>query len=98
MAELLGQRSGGARRLRELLARPAPVLAPGAYDALSARLVEEAGFPAVYMTGFGTSAAYLGRPDVGPVSYTHLESFHERPNGLRSCGPPVDCFCGSRPD
>ena len=72
MAELLGQRSGGARRLRELLARPAPVLAPGAYDALSARLVEEAGFPAVYMTGFGTSAAYLGRPDVGLVTMSEM--------------------------
>ena len=41
--------------LRELLAGPEPVLAPGAYDALSARLVERAGFPAVYMTGFGAT-------------------------------------------
>ncbi len=38
---------------------------PGAYDALSARLVERAGFPAVYMTGFGVSAARLGLPDLG---------------------------------
>jgi 2-methylisocitrate lyase-like PEP mutase family enzyme len=38
---------------------------PGAYDALSARLVEQAGFPAVYMTGFGVSAARLGLPDLG---------------------------------
>ncbi|HUY61884.1 MAG TPA: isocitrate lyase/PEP mutase family protein, partial [Candidatus Dormibacteraeota bacterium] len=72
MAELLGHRSRGARRLRELLARPAPVLAPGAYDALSARLVEEAGFPAVYMTGFGTAASYLGRPDVGLVTMSEM--------------------------
>ena len=48
--------------LRELLAAARPVLAPGAYDALSARLVERAGFPAVYMTGFGASASLLGRP------------------------------------
>ena len=41
------------------------VLAPGCYDALGARLVEEAGFPAAYMTGFGTAASLLGRPDVG---------------------------------
>ena len=40
-------------------------MAPGAYDALSARLVEQAGFDAVYMTGFGTTASLLGRPDVG---------------------------------
>jgi carboxyvinyl-carboxyphosphonate phosphorylmutase len=52
-------------RLRELLARPEPLLAPGAYDALSARLVEQAGFDAVYMTGFGTTASLIGRPDVG---------------------------------
>ncbi|MGQ0576213.1 MAG: isocitrate lyase/PEP mutase family protein [Pseudonocardia sp.] len=52
-------------RLRALLAAPGPLTVPGAYDALSARLVEQAGFGAVYMTGFGTSAALLGRPDVG---------------------------------
>ncbi len=38
---------------------------PGCYDALGARLIEQAGFDAVYMTGFGTSAGLLGRPDVG---------------------------------
>jgi carboxyvinyl-carboxyphosphonate phosphorylmutase len=52
-------------RLRELLAGPGPVVAPGAYDALSARLVEQAGFDVVYMTGFGTTASLIGRPDVG---------------------------------
>src|SRR4051794_23644308 len=52
-------------RLRELLAGPAPLVAPGAYDALSARLVEQAGFDVVYMTGFGTTASLIGRPDVG---------------------------------
>jgi 2-methylisocitrate lyase-like PEP mutase family enzyme len=44
------------------------VVAPGAYDALSARLVELAGFDVVYMTGFGSTAALLGRPDVGLLS------------------------------
>jgi carboxyvinyl-carboxyphosphonate phosphorylmutase len=43
-------------------------VAPGAYDALSARLVEQAGFDAVYMTGFGSTAGLLGRPDVGLLS------------------------------
>lgn len=52
-------------RLRALLSSPEPLVAPGAYDALSARLVEQAGFDAVYMTGFGTTASLLGRPDVG---------------------------------
>jgi carboxyvinyl-carboxyphosphonate phosphorylmutase len=52
-------------RLRSLLVGGAPVLAPGAYDALSARLIEQAGFDCAYMTGFGTTASMLGRPDVG---------------------------------
>ena len=47
-------------------------MAPGAFDPLSARLVEEAGFPAVYMTGFGTSAALIGRPDVGLLTMTEM--------------------------
>src|ERR671937_2414450 len=61
-----------APTLRPLLERPEPVLAPGAYDALSARLIEAAGFPAVYMTGFGTAAARLGRPDVGLLGLTEM--------------------------
>src|SRR5438105_1194223 len=55
MSSFLKRQAGQAARLRELLARPEPVLAPGAFDALSARLIEAAGFPAVYMTGFGTA-------------------------------------------
>ncbi len=68
MGDLLTGPSQARSRLRELLAGPAPLVAPGAYDALSARLVEQAGFDAVYMTGFGTSASQLGRPDVGLLS------------------------------
>ena len=49
-----------------------PVLAPGCFDALGARLIEQAGFPAVYMTGFGTSAALIGRPDVGLLAMTEM--------------------------
>src|ERR1700712_2674853 len=55
----------GPARLRALLAGDGPLLAPGAYDALSARLIEQAGFDCAYMTGFGTTASLLGRPDVG---------------------------------
>jgi 2-methylisocitrate lyase-like PEP mutase family enzyme len=47
-------------------------MAPGAYDALSARLVEQAGFDAVYMTGFGTTASLIGRPDVGLLSAAEM--------------------------
>jgi carboxyvinyl-carboxyphosphonate phosphorylmutase len=65
MADLLGHPAPSRARLRELLAGPGPLVAPGAYDALSARLVEQAGFDVVYMTGFGTTASLIGRPDVG---------------------------------
>lgn len=59
-------------RLRELLAGPNLVVAPGAYDALSARLVAQAGFSAAYMTGFGTAASTLGQPDVGLVTMSEM--------------------------
>ena len=71
MADLM-QRNVGPGRLRELLEGPEPVLAPGAYDALTARLVEQAGFEAVYMTGFGTAASLLGRPDIGLLSFSEM--------------------------
>ena len=56
MAGLLGDGVSGGPNLAELLNSGEMVLAPGCYDALGARLVEEAGFPAAYMTGFGTAA------------------------------------------
>jgi carboxyvinyl-carboxyphosphonate phosphorylmutase len=72
MADLLAPRVPGPARLRELLAGDEIVVAPGAFDALSARLVEAAGFPAVYLTGFGTTASLLGRPDVGLLTMTEM--------------------------
>ena len=72
MTGFLADRVSGPSRLRELLASGEPVLAPGVYDALGARLVEEAGFGAVYMTGFGTAASLLGRPDVGLVTMPEM--------------------------
>ncbi len=61
-------------RLRELLAGPDLLVAPGAHDALSARLIAQAGFPAVYMTGFGTAASVLGQPDVGLLTMSEMVS------------------------
>jgi 2-methylisocitrate lyase-like PEP mutase family enzyme len=54
-----------AKRLRELLARPGPIVAPGIYDCLSAKVVEQAGFDAAFVTGAGVTASVLGYPDVG---------------------------------
>src|ERR1700733_14397306 len=53
-----------ANKLRALLKADAMVIAPGAYDGLTAMLVAQAGFPAVYMTGAGTSVSH-GYPDFG---------------------------------
>jgi carboxyvinyl-carboxyphosphonate phosphorylmutase len=61
-------------RLRELLSGPDLIIAPGAYDAFSARLIAQAGFPAVYMTGFGTAASVLGQPDVGLLTMSEMVS------------------------
>ena len=72
MTARLTRRPGGPARLRALLETGQTIVAPGAFDPLAARLVEEAGFPAVYMTGFGTSAALLGRPDVGLLTMTEM--------------------------
>ena len=72
MSDFLRGKRQNAPRLAELLRAQEPILAPGAYDALAARLIEQAGFPAVYMTGFGTSASLLGRPDVGLLTMSQM--------------------------
>jgi 2-methylisocitrate lyase-like PEP mutase family enzyme len=72
VGDLSGEPGAPRARLRELLAGPRPVVAPGAYDALSARLVEQAGFDVVYMTGFGSTASLIGRPDVGLLTGTEM--------------------------
>ena len=61
-----------ADSLKTLIAGGEIVMAPGAPDPLTARLVEQAGFPAVYMTGFGATASHLGLPDLGLMSQTEM--------------------------
>jgi 2-methylisocitrate lyase-like PEP mutase family enzyme len=58
-------------QLRARLARPGLVIAPGAYDGIGVRLIEQAGFEAAYMTGAGTSAA-RGYPDFGLLSMSEM--------------------------
>src|SRR3989442_15513079 len=53
------------QRLRQLVNRKQGLVVPGAYDGVSAKLVERAGFPVAYMTGYGVSASRLGLPDMG---------------------------------
>ncbi|MGC8870405.1 MAG: isocitrate lyase/PEP mutase family protein [Brevinematia bacterium] len=57
---------------RKMLSEPGAIVLPGAYDALSARLIEEAGFKAIIHTGYGTAASLLGAPDVGLVSFKEM--------------------------
>jgi len=58
------------QQLRRRLTDGGMIVAPGIYDAYGARLVQQAGFEAVYMTGNGVSASLLGQPDVGMVDLT----------------------------
>jgi carboxyvinyl-carboxyphosphonate phosphorylmutase len=58
--------------LRTAIDDRAPLVAPGCYDALGARLIEHAGFDVAYMTGFGTTASLLGRPDVGLLGMSEM--------------------------
>ncbi|MGB3500639.1 MAG: isocitrate lyase/PEP mutase family protein [Mesorhizobium sp.] len=60
-----------ARKLRELIAAPELLVAPGAFDGITARMVEQAGFTCAYMTGAG-SAASMGFPDYGLVTMTEM--------------------------
>ena len=61
-----------AARLRALLAEPGIIIMPGCFDAMSARLIERAGFPAAFMGGFAVSAARIGMPDTGLISYAEM--------------------------
>jgi 2-methylisocitrate lyase-like PEP mutase family enzyme len=60
-----------ALSFRALLDTPGLIVAPGAYDGITARLVEQAGFPLVYMTGAGTAAA-RGFPDYGLLTMSEM--------------------------
>jgi 2-methylisocitrate lyase-like PEP mutase family enzyme len=61
-----------ADKLRNRLQAGGIIAAPGAPDSLTARLIEQAGFEAIYMTGFGATASRLGRPDIGLLTQTEM--------------------------
>ncbi len=80
--------------LRERLRDKTTLWAAGAYDALSARMIEEAGFDVVFTTGFGISASFLGQPDV--ELYTMTENLNVVRQVVNSVRKPVvaDCDTG----
>jgi len=61
-----------AHRLRELLATDDVLIAPGAYDALSALTIEQTGFSLMGTTGYGMHGTILGTPDIGQLSYKEM--------------------------
>ncbi len=60
------------QQLRDLLAQPGLQVMPCCFDALSAKLIERAGFPVTFMSGFAVSVARLGLPDTGLISYAEM--------------------------
>src|SRR5215831_17987162 len=61
-------------RLRQLLNARRTIVAPGCYNALTAKILDTVGFPALYMTGYGTSLSLLGMPDAGLCTMTEMHA------------------------
>lgn len=72
MGNIIRGKNNGPRQLRALLEKDEIILAPGAYDVLSAKMIESTGFDMVYITGYGTSASRLGYPDVGLITMAEM--------------------------
>ena len=68
-----GPRQKMTQRLRELLKQGKTLFIPGCYNAMSARVLDQVGFPAIYMTGYGTSLSLLGLPDAGLATMTEMQ-------------------------
>jgi len=64
--------ASAADRLRQLLNKTEIILMAACYDAMSAKLIEAAGFAATFMSGFGVAATRLGLPDTGLISYSEM--------------------------
>ena len=60
------------KKLSGLIRSNKILVIPGAYDVFSAKIIEKSGFPAVYLTGYGTSASLLGLPDLGFLTLNEL--------------------------
>lgn len=78
-----------ARLLKKILAREKTILLPGAYDALSAKILKQGGFDVVYMTGSGVTASLLGMPDVGLLTMT--EMINQARNIVNAIDLPLIC-------
>lgn len=81
-------------RLRTGLASPEPVVAVGAHDAMSARLIESHGFDAVWVSGFGVSAMAYGLPDLNVITMSETLDVTRRIQGVTTLPVIVDCDNG----
>ncbi|HSV81837.1 MAG TPA: isocitrate lyase/phosphoenolpyruvate mutase family protein [Ramlibacter sp.] len=81
-------------QLRKLLREGGPGIVPGANDCFTAKLIEQAGFAAVHVTGGGASNTYLGVPDLGLLTLNELASQAERISDAVSVPVIADCDTG----
>lgn len=72
----------GADLFRSMMAKPGAIVCPGVYDAIGARIVQDVGFKAFYMTGNGAMASLLGKPDLGLATMSEMVM---RAHQLASC-------------
>src|SRR5262245_38127530 len=84
----------GTADLRARLATGKPLVMPGVFDALSARLAARAGFEAMFISGYGVSATYLGEPDFGVVTQTEIVGAAQRVCRTVACPVLVDVDTG----
>lgn len=77
----------GPGKMRELFRTKKTVVAPGAHDMLTGKIIGRLGFDAVYMTGYGQSASHLGKPDVGLMTMSEMVA--RAANLVECCGVPV---------
>lgn len=77
----------GPQKIRELFATKKTIIAPGAHDMLTAKIIGKLGFDAVYMTGYGQSASHLGKPDVGLMTMSEMVA--RAANMVECSGVPV---------
>lgn len=86
-----------SEKFRELMKKEDLIQIPGGYDCITAKLIEKAGFPAVYLTGSGISLSLLGQPDLNTVSYVELRQVVENIRNAVNIPMLVDIDTGYGP-
>jgi len=76
--------------IHPLIQQSRVMVVPGVYDALSAKIAERSGFPAVVLTGYGVSATYLGEPDFGILTQSEMLDVARRVTAAVGIGVIVD--------